>query len=419
MNKNVKIQMNVPVDGSPYRDKIELTKFESVIPKRNELLQTQHNEKLLEHGIIKPFFGWVTTDETGSVRFYLMTNHSDFRFALEHCLPFQIIFKNFLNEDMVVKFIIEETLTTDSLTLFQKGMMVLENKEIFMTKGKENMVKGGKGIQIDEPSHTLDILSSWIGCSHTTLHRIEYILENLKDESLLHKVEYNEISITKVYKSLREKLVDSKRKKDYLPDKEKQLESFGLGVQESPTDQSGIDIPVQTPKYHFYEEGKYMVVYVDTQFHNTRIRDVKKYTESLKEMNIRDVVYPKYCTLIIQTSPMYLTETLEIVKSWGFNCVDSKTVHFNTEQFKSKYSQKYDEVLLICDKNNVGVQSSRIVNPIETGVVSSDSVLDTIDSMFDDGLTKMGVFIDYRDGWDTYNFIEETNELVRINKRTG
>jgi hypothetical protein len=320
---------------------------------------------------------------------------------------------------MVTKFIIEETLTTDSLTLFQKGMMVLENKEIFMTKGKENMVKGGKGIQIDKPNHTLKILSSWIGCSHTTLQRIEYIIKNLNDESLLHKVEYNEISITKVYKSLREKLVDSKRKKTYLPDKEKQLESIGLGVQESPTDQSGTDIPVQTPKYHFYEEGKYMVVYVDTQFNNPRIRDVKKYTESLKEMNIRDVVYSKFCTLFIQTSPMYLTETLEIVKSWGFNCVDSKTVHFNTEQYKSKYSRKYDEVLLICDKNNVGVQSTRIVNPFETGVVSSDSVIDTIDSMFDDGLTKMGVFIDYRDGWDTYNFIEETNELVRIHKRTG
>ena len=189
MNSKIMNQRNVPVDGSQYRDKIELTKFEGVIPQRNELLQTQHNEKLFENGIIRPFLVWVTTNETGSQKYYLMTDHSDFRLALEHCFQFQIVLKNFPNEDMVVKFIIEETLTTDSLTLFQKGMMVLENKKIFMTKGKENMVKGGRGIQIDEPSHTLEILSSWIGCSHTTLHRIEYILENLTNESLRHKVE--------------------------------------------------------------------------------------------------------------------------------------------------------------------------------------------------------------------------------------
>ncbi len=419
MNKKLTNQTNVPIDGSQYRDKIELSKFENVIPKRSEFHHTKHIEKLLEFGIIKPFNVWVTTDESGSVRYYLMSDHDDFRFALERCLPFQVVLRNFLNEDMVIKFIIEDNLSSDTLTFFQKGRIVLKYKEILSPLGIENMVKGGQGIEVDLPVNTLKTLSSWIRCSHETLNRINYILIHLNDESILHQLESNEISINKVYHELRDQDIDSKRKKEFFSDKEKQLESIGLGTQESPTDQPSIDIPVQKPKYHFYEEGKYMVVYVDTQFNNPRIRDVKKYTESLKEMNIRDVVYSKFCTLFIQTSPMYLTETLEIVKSWGFTCVDSKTVHFNTEQYKSKYSKKYDEILLICDKNNVGVHSSRIVNPFEIGVVRSDSVLDTIDSMFEDGLTKMGVFIDYRDGWDTYNYDEQTQELVRFYKKVG
>ena len=101
MNSKTKFQINVPIDGSQFRDKIELTKFESIIPKRNEFLQTKHNEKLLDHGVIRPFFVWVTTDDSGSTKYYLMTDHSDVRFALEHCLPFQVVLKNFLNEDMV------------------------------------------------------------------------------------------------------------------------------------------------------------------------------------------------------------------------------------------------------------------------------------------------------------------------------
>jgi len=205
MNSKTKIQVNVPIDGSQYRDKIELTKFENIIPKRNEFLQKKHNEKLLEYGIMKPFNVWLTTDDTGSPKFYLMTNHSDFRLALEHCLPFQIVLKNFLNEDMVTKFIIEDNLTSDSLTLFQKGKMVLEYKEILSPLGKENMVKGGEGKPVEIPVNTLETLSSWIRCSHETLNRINYILINLKDDSVLQMVENNEISISKVYFSIRER----------------------------------------------------------------------------------------------------------------------------------------------------------------------------------------------------------------------
>jgi hypothetical protein len=419
MNSKIKNVMNVPVDGSQYRDKIELTKFESVIPQRNEFLQSKHNDKLLEYGITKPFFVWITTDESGSIRYYLMTNHSDFRLALEHCLPFQIVLKNFLNEDMVTKFIIEDVLTTDSLTLFQKGMMILKQKEIIHLIGKTNMVNGGKGVPVEERSHTMDILSSWIGCSHETLNRIEFILENLEDESILKMVENNEISISKVYHNLREQINNSKRKENYFPDKQKELDSLGLEYKYSPSDLPITDSSVQKLKYVINEEGKYTIVYIDTQFNSLGIRNVKEYIEDLKKMNIKDSVYQKWCTLFIQTSPMFLSETMEIIKFWGFNCVETKTVTFTTEKFKSKYSTKYNEVILICEKNNVGVHHTKIKNPIENGSVSSDTVLDLIDSMLEDGMTKMGVFMDYREGWDTYNFMEETSELVRLHKNTG
>jgi len=147
--------------------------------------------------------------------------------------------------------------------------------------------------------------------------------------------------------------------------------------------------------------------------------NVKKYIENLKNMNVTDVVYHKYCTLFIQTSPMFLSDTLDIIQSWGFNCVDTQMVNFNSKRNKTKYSGHYHEVLLICEKNNVGVRPSKIKNHIDQVSISSDMVLDVIDSMFKDGLNKLGIFMENRDGWDTYEFIKESKELVKYHKKTG
>ena len=56
-------------------------------------------------------------------------------------------------------------------------------REILSPLGRENMVKGGEGVEVEIPINTLKTLSSWIRCCHETLNRINYILVNLKDES--------------------------------------------------------------------------------------------------------------------------------------------------------------------------------------------------------------------------------------------
>jgi hypothetical protein len=416
MTTVTKIVMNVPVDGSLYRDKIELTKFDSVVPKRNEFLQTKHNENLLEYGIIRPFPLWVTKDESGCVRYYLMTDHSDFRFAVENNLPFQVVLKDFLNENMVIKFIVENNIFSDNLTRFQKGKMVLTYKKILIPQGKENMSKGGKGEKVTEKKHTLKILSSWINCSHETLNRIDFILKNCKNKTKLRKVEYNELTISEVYFEVKEK----RKKKNYFPDLQNKLDSMGLKSNHSNSeDKPESENTLEKPVYFIDEKDKYPVVYVNTQFNGLHIMNIKRYLENLKNMNIKDVSFKKWCTLFIQTSPMFLSDTLEIIKSWGFNCVDTQMVNFNSETYKSKYSGQYHEVLLICEKNNVGIHSMKIKNHIDQVSISSDMVLDVIDSMFTDGLNKLGVFVENRDGWDTFEFIKETKELVKFHKRTG
>jgi len=248
MTTTIKNVVNVPVDGSLYRDMIELTKFDSIVPKRNEFLQTKHNEKLLEYGIVQPFPVWVTKDESGSTRNFLMCDHSDFRFALENNLSFQVLLKDFLNEEMVIRFIIENNIFRDNLTLFQKGKMVLTHKKILVLIGKENIRKGGKGIPITEKVDTLKILSSWIDCSHETLNRIDFILKNCKDETKLRMVEFNELTITEVYKEL----IDERKRKDFFPDLQEKLNSVGLEYKKSNLEDDPEPINKPEKPYYFW-----------------------------------------------------------------------------------------------------------------------------------------------------------------------
>ena len=175
----------------------------------------------------------------------------------------------------------------------------------------------------------------------------------------------------------------------------------------------------EKPVFHIEGKDQYPLVYFNPEFNGLHIRSPKEYIENLKNMNIPEVVYHKFCTLFFQTSPMFLSETIDILKSWGFNCVDTQIVKFDDERYRSKYSEHYHEVLLICEKNNVGVQSSKIKNRIDQVSITSDTVLDVIDSMFTDGLNKLGVFVEHRDGWDTYEYTKGTQELVKFRKQTG
>lgn len=403
------------VSGSKISGTVELKRFENFIPKTSEQIRKEREGDLLKYGIHEPFYFWKDYN-TKPVQNHLLWGHSDYLFALENNLSFPIVQMKFSNEDEVKVFIIRKTLDRLQMSLFQRGVFALQNKESFIKVGKENMKKGGQGIEVNdnEKWNTMKQLSEIVDCSIETLNKIEIILKRLKDDEKYRQLENHEISINKVFNEV----MEGTKCKDRFQFKKSSEENSNSTPPEDST------LSYQTnkgtkSKYYINEIDQYPLIVIRPHWNLVKSDMTMMFLDDISKMNVDEISYHKFSTLIIQTPSLYLSDTIELVKSWGFTYVDTLTVSFKESRYQSNYSEHYNEFLLVFHKNNVGVPKNYILNKSNEPTISNEEVMSTIDSMFDDNLKKVGIFVGKRNGWDTYDFDPDGKEMVKFYKKVS
>lgn len=406
-------------DSEPYRNAIS-TKFDNVLPPLSLVDQKRIELDILENGILQPVILWEV--EMDSARYELVTGHFEYKMAMEHDLPFSVIIKKFDSQAAVIRFIITGTLNRIHLNLFQKCELVLKNKEILTQNGKENMKKGGKGLKIAEQEtiDTMGQLAEMVGCSHDTIRKVQYILNTLDNlDNLLIQLRSGECTINKAHEELTgKKKTDAIIKQNRATDFSEFIYNDSLDIPKLEMQES-IDTSI-TSQFHIDEHDKYQVVYIKPKWSLSNMVVLPDpFLEGLNRMNISEIVHNQFCTLFIQTPSKYLADTLKIIENWKFICVDSICIANTSKIYSSNYTDQNHEILLVCEYKGVGVPKSFIINPASKSIIKSAEVMNTLSMMFDDNVSKVCIFSESHDGWDTYDFDDDTIMMINPYKKAN
>ncbi len=153
-------------DGTLFKGKIE-TRLSTVTPSLPVKVQESYEHELLMNGIQKSLDVWDmgTTPE----RLVLLTGFFEYEVSLKHDLPFTINLHWFSTEDDAKRFMIHDTIYRPHLTRFQLMEMMLLNKALLTSSGRENMRLGGKGVKIFAKVDTKAQLGNSIDVSLDTM----------------------------------------------------------------------------------------------------------------------------------------------------------------------------------------------------------------------------------------------------------
>jgi len=133
-------------------------------------------------------------------------------------------------------------------------------------------------------------------------------------------------------------------------------------------------------------------------------------------MNIAEIVHNQFCTLFIQTPSKYLADTMKIIENWKFNCVDSICIADSSKLYSSNYSDQNHEILLVCEFKGVGVPKTFIINRPTNSIIESEEVMNTLSLMFDHNVSKVCIFSESHDGWDSFDFDDESIMMLNSQK---
>lgn len=408
-------------NGTLYRNLISLDLIK-VLPSLPFADQDRIEQEILKNGIQFPLI----IAKIGNLKrhFELVTGQFEYMMATKHDLPFNVIIKKFKSKADVIRSIITGTLNRLNLNTFQKCELVLKNKDVLVKKGRENMVMGGKGSKISENDKvdTMPQLAALIGISHDTLRKARYILNVLADDNdVLIQLRSGNMSINKGHEDLtgikKTGELVKKNRDDIFPDFcDKEL---------STTDSFTVDSNTETEsvihsKFHINNEYKYQVIYIKPRWNlSSMIVLPDSYLEELQKMNICDIVNDKFCTLLIHTPSKYLFDTFKMIENWGFLCVDTICVSCSSKTYSSNYSDQNHEILLFCEHIGVGLPKSLISNRSSNSIIGIDTVFETINKMFDRNLSKICVFTEPIEGWDSYDFDKELNCMIKFHEKAA
>jgi hypothetical protein len=419
MKTNKTNQKNMIIyDGIPFINVIE-TKFDTILPDLPQVDQVRIEKKILSDGLQIPLtLGKVKTNQ---IRYELVTGFFEYQIVKKHNLPFSVIVRNFDSDDDVIKYIITGILNRLHLTLFQKCELVLKHQDSLMKKGKENMILGGKGSKIPEKDKidTMVQLAAMIGTSHDTLRKVRYILNELEDDNLLNKLRSGDISINKVHEELTGKkktqIIVEQNQATFFPDFNGIEDSGKIVLEYKPINEFSMH-----SQFHIDDHDQYPIIYIKPKMDLTSATILHDpYLEELQKMNISELVHDKFGVLFFQTTSRYLTETIKIIESWKFKCVDSFCVSTTSKIYSSSYSDQNHEFLLVCEFKEVEIPKSFIINRPTSSIINSDNVMNTINGMFNKNLSKVCIFSEPQQGWDSYDFDNESKQMVKFYKKAA
>ncbi len=130
-------------------------------------------------------------------------------------------------------------------------------------------------------------------------------------------------------------------------------------------------------------------------------------------MNIPEITFEKFCTLIVRVLSKYLNPMMNIINEWGFNCTETICISHDSPLYNSKYTNQSHEFLMICEYNGVGVLPSFIMSQPIKSIIPSHEVLATINNMFSDHLNKAFIFTTPQPTGDTFYFDTDSKSILR------
>jgi hypothetical protein len=176
----------------------------------DELMQLEAN--ILAQGIREPIIVWQNT---------IVDGHNRYEIAQRHGLDYNVNEYHFDSLNHCKEWMIRNQFGRRNLSLYDRGVLALELKNLFKDKAKQNLIKSGKVANAslranlkgchncDNPMSTiLDTvdtkkeLAKIANVSHNTIARIEVIQSNASEE-LKNKLRTGQMSINQAYEKIK------------------------------------------------------------------------------------------------------------------------------------------------------------------------------------------------------------------------
>lgn len=182
-----------------------LPELQKLIPPLSVAEFKQLKKNCIDNGITDALTVAVFPNRNSEEVKALADGHNRFNIAEKHNLKFGTVEKSFNGINDVKVWMIKNQFGRRSLSLYQRGVLVLTLKPLVRAVAKENQKRKPKSVcQTSDKQNPIDTkkeLANISGVSHDTLARIEKI-ETEATEDVKEKLRRNEISINKAYQEL-------------------------------------------------------------------------------------------------------------------------------------------------------------------------------------------------------------------------
>ena len=227
----------------------------------------------------------------------LIDGHNRYEICAKHSLEFSVVEKDFLNENHVKEWMINNQFGRRNLSNYQRSVLALDLQGVFSDRAKENLSDGGKGCQITDKVDTKKELAKVANVSHDTIAKVKKIQSNATPE-VKEQLNNGEISINEAYKGI--------KKAERAIDIEKQRENIANNVM------AKID-------------GLFEVISIDPPWNYGRSYDpdssrvANPYPEmSQSELLNIELPFADDSVCLLWTTQAFIFDAKELLNKWGF-----------------------------------------------------------------------------------------------------
>ena len=279
--------------------------FKELIPALSVDEKTALEENIKKEGCRDALVLWGET---------LIDGHNRYEICTRLNIPYKTVTKDFESREDVIVWIIQNQFGRRNLSAYDRSVLALKMKSIFVDKAKENQGArtdilrdnicqiSDRSEEIKKPIDTKKEIAKIAGVSHDTIARVEKIEKQATPE-IKAQVKSGEISINQAYQAtVREE------KKAVVKEKEKAVEKVQHG---------GVDI--------FNTDRKYNIIYADPAWKyfddgnkNQSLHYTTMTIEEICDLPVKNIADDNCILFLWVTSPI-LDRAFEVIRAWGFN----------------------------------------------------------------------------------------------------
>lgn len=173
--------------------------FDSLIPPLSEEEFSGLEKSILDEGVRDPIVTW---------HGYIIDGHNRYRIATKHGIPYEVIEREFADEESVKLWMIQNQLSRRNISPYQRSLLALKLKPLIAAKAKERQLSTLKQFDTvcqksDERTRdTKHELAQIAGVSHDTIAKVEKLQSEAPAE-LLELVEHGDVSINAAYQQIK------------------------------------------------------------------------------------------------------------------------------------------------------------------------------------------------------------------------